>query len=321
MKPLIILNPRSGGGRTGALADDLLEVIRRHLGEVDTATTAGPRHAVELAETACREQRETVVAVGGDGTVHEIVNGLLRGCQDATHPPPRLGIVGRGTGGDFRRTLGLDNHLEAFCRAIASGRTRTVDVGRFTYATESGGEAEAHFMNILSVGMGGLVDRYVARTSKALGGTAAYFGATLRALLESRVAPLQCTVEHEGAIREVTLATRSLAICNGQYFGSGMRVAPMAQPDDGLFHVISLGAGGRARFALSSLSIYSGRHVDNPAVTVLPCSHITIDVADDDIRQRFPLDVDGEPFGLLPIDVHVVPGALEVFVGPPAQSG
>ncbi|MCC6522501.1 MAG: diacylglycerol kinase family lipid kinase [Polyangiaceae bacterium] len=313
-KPLVILNPHSGGGRAGAAAEELCAVLERHVGAFDVALTERPRHAVGLAEAAAIAGRPAVIAVGGDGTIHEVVNGLMLG-RAAGHRPPTLGIVGQGTGGDFRKSLGLEHRLDRYCEAIASGRTRSVDVGRFAYTNDDGARAEAWFVNILSVGMGGLVDRYVARASRSLGGTVAYLGASVRALWQSEVGELACQLHRGGTVEALDLATRSLAICNGQYFGSGMHVAPMARLDDGLFDVVSMGAAPKLRFMLSSLSIYKGKHVDNPAVSVHACDRIVIELANEGIRDRFPLDVDGEPLGLLPIDVRVEPGALSVFSG------
>ena len=313
-KPLVIVNPNSGGGKTGAAADELLRIIGNHLGELDTALTERPRHASEIAESAAREGRDVVVAVGGDGTIHEVVNGLMRARAELGRAP-KLGIVAQGTGGDFRKSLGLEHRLDRYCQAIASGTTRAVDVGAFSYADDDGATREAFFINILSVGMGGLVDRYVARASRSLGGTFAYLGASVRALIDSDVGRLACTL-HDGETSElVELETRSLAICNGQFFGSGMQVAPMASLDDGRFDVVSMGAAPKLSFMVSSLSIYKGKHVEQPGVRVFSCDRIEITLLNEEIRQQFPLDVDGEPLGLLPIDVRVVPRAIEIFTG------
>ncbi len=314
MNPLAIINPHSGGGRTGQRVERIEQALRGAVGALDIALTERPRHATRLARQAAIDARPTVIAVGGDGTLHEVVNGLMQARADGDGGNPLLGIVGQGTGGDFRKTLGMSAELEGFCRALRSERTRALDVGRFDYATERGGREQAYFVNILSVGLGGLVDRYVARASRALGGTAAYFGATLRGLLASRVGELECRLYEDGKPRTVLLESRSVAICNGRFFGSGMEVAPMARPDDGCFDVVAMGAGSRIGFARSSLSIYSGRHIHNPEVSVYRCQRIEMELRNREIRDRFPLDVDGEPFGLLPLDAEVIPGALEVLV-------
>ncbi|HHH11685.1 MAG TPA: diacylglycerol kinase family lipid kinase [Sorangium sp.] len=311
-KPLVILNPHSQGGRTAALADELMSVLGGYLGPLDVTHTSAPRDAVRLAEQAARESRAVVVAVGGDGTIHEVVNGLMA-ARAAGIRPPKLGILGQGTGGDFRKTLRLEHRLDQYCKAIAGGKTQAVDVGALKYRTRQGDDAQAYFINILSVGMGGLVDEYVANSGRKLGGTVAYLGASFRALINSEVGLLRCTLHDDDGAREVAVATRTLAICNGQFFGGGMQVAPMASLHDGYFDVVSLGAASRTKFALASMKIYSGSHIGQPDVQVWRCKGIDIDIKNNHIRDKFPLDVDGEPLGLLPISVEVMPAALEVF--------
>jgi diacylglycerol kinase (ATP) len=314
MKPLCIVNPNSHGGQTGRRAERLLTALTERLGSIDVARTERPRHAVEIAERAACDGRETVISVGGDGTIHEIVNGLMRAPLGSARRP-RLGIVGQGTGGDLRKTLGLEHRLESYLDVIAAGHVRAIDVGRFSYVDHEDRPAEAWFVNILSMGMGGLVDRYVATLSRSLPGVLAYFVATTRALKQSAVGELCCTLRQGGETQQLRLRCRNLAICNGRYFGSGMHVAPMAVPDDGLLHVVSLGgAGSRVGFALSSLSIYSGEHVRKPDVQVHECQGIDVELENEQARERFLLDVDGEPLGKLPVHVDLVPKALEVLV-------
>lgn len=313
MRPLVILNPMSQGGRTGARASRLARVVREHLGETDLVHTERRGHGGELAEMAAEEGRDVVIAVGGDGTIHEVGNGLMR-ARDRGLRTPKLGIIGQGTGGDFRRTLALEHRLERYGEAIARGRTRLVDVGRAAFIGHDDQPRVAYVLNILSVGLGGVVARDIASSSRLLGGTVAYFTATLAALARSGVAELRCRVTSRGVVEEHRIPTRSLAICNGRFFGGGMEVAPMAAPDDGVLHIVSLGDAPRIRFLLSSLSIYRGRHIERPQVRVLAGEAIEVDLADGAARSAFPLEVDGEPLGRLPLRVDVVPRALEVFV-------
>jgi YegS/Rv2252/BmrU family lipid kinase len=313
MKPLLIVNPRAGGGHTGAVFDKLRGPIERALGGVDVALTERPRHAIDLARDAALAGRATIVAVGGDGSIHEVVRGLMQAREQGAHAT-RLGIIGQGTGGDFRRTLGIEHRLDRYCSAIAGGKTRAVDVGRFSYATEDGRTENACFINILSTGIGGLVDRYVAEGGRQLGGTLTYFVASVRGLLASAVGVLQCTLTYKGQVREEEIETRQLAICNGRFFGSGMHVAPMAEPDDGIFEIVSLGSAPRLRFALASSKMYTASHIGQPGVAHYRCEKIVLDVANRSVVDRFPLDVDGEPFGRPPLVVEVVPRAIEVLV-------
>jgi diacylglycerol kinase (ATP) len=307
VKPVLIVNPRSGGGRTGKVWEEMRPAVERALGGAEIVHTERGGHAIELAKDAARAGAELVVAVGGDGTFNEVAGGLMLAKTDA-----RIGMIGQGTGGDFRKTLGLEHRLDKYLAALASGNERPLDVGLLSYTKEGDTKEtrERHFVNITSAGMGGLVDKYVATASRAAGGRAAYFGASLKALVNSARGRLRCTVTHEGETRDVALSSIMIAICNGQYFGSGMHVAPMARADDGVFEVVSMDAPSKLAFALRSGKIYKGEHLKDDATTHFRCSKITLTLENPDVADRFLLDVDGEPLGGLPATITCLPKAL-----------
>ncbi|MGD0676033.1 MAG: diacylglycerol kinase family protein [Polyangiaceae bacterium] len=316
MVPLIIVNPKAAGGAAGRTFPAVRAVIERRLGRVDVLATERAGHAVDLAREAARRGRSLIVAVGGDGTLHEVANGVLDGGGGAS-----VGYIGQGTGGDFRRTLGIEHRLDRYVEVLAAGQDARIDVGKARFRSHEGATQTRWFLNVLSVGMGGLVDQYVAETSKALGGTAAYFWASARALVRCERARLRCTVHDphgatpSGETHEVALDTYLLAICNGRYFGAGMHVAPMAKPHDGRFEVVSLDAPNKFALAMTSRRIYTGNHLSAPQVTHFGCDRIAIDLEDDRLRSVVLLDIDGEPLGTLPLEVELVPRALSLRVG------
>lgn len=319
MTPLLIVNPRSGGGKTGEVFDKMRRPIEGIVGPVDVAFTENPRHAVELARDAALNGREIVVAVGGDGSIHEVASGLMlaRAQLPGNTLKTRLGIIGQGTGGDFRRTLGIAHRLDQYCKAIAGGHTKCIDIGKMSYADHSGNPQEGFFINILSMGLGGLVDQYVADMGRNLGGTMTYFVASVRGLIKSRIGQLKCTLSNSktGAEpKEYTFQSRLLAVCNGRYFGSGMEAAPMALPDDGIFEVIDLGHAPKLKFFASSSRLYTGSHMNSPDVQHFQCDRIDVELLNPEAGDTFILDVDGEPLGRLPISIELIPKAIEVFV-------
>jgi diacylglycerol kinase family enzyme len=160
--------------------------------------------------------------------------------------------------------------------------------------------------------MGGLVDRYVSAVPKTLGGSAAYFVASLGALAKCRRCRLRCDVDLAAERRHEVLSTFMLAVCNGAYFGAGMHVAPMARPDDGRFEVVSIDAHSKLAFARFSRRIYSGKHLPLPGVSHFGCDRIAMQLEDESARDVFLLDVDGEPLGGLPVEVRLVPRALRL---------
>lgn len=318
MKPLLIVNPRSGGGRTGELFEKMRGPLARSVGDFDTVFTEQSRHAVDLARVAALDGRETVVAVGGDGAIHEVVNGLMQ-AQEQGAKRTRLGVIGTGTGGDFRKSLAIEHRLDKYGEAIAHSTPVPIDVARFSYATHDDAPAQAYFVNILSVGIGGLVDRYVADGSRSLGGTFAYLAASVRGLINCEVGVLGCTIHEGGQKREQEIRTRSLAICNGRFFGSGMHIAPMARLDDGILDVVDLGDAPRLRFMMVSSQVYTGAHLRHEGVKHFRCDKLELELLNKNIKDSFILDVDGEPLGRLPISIEIVRSALSVLV-PPASA-
>jgi diacylglycerol kinase (ATP) len=312
VNPLLVVNPTSGGGATGRTFAAMKETIERALGPVDVAMTERPGHGIDLAREGAIAGAPLVIAVGGDGTLHEVVNGLMQAKGGADGAPngradaTQLGMIAQGTGGDFRKALGLEHRLDKYLEALKSGRTRALDVGKFT----GGGKTGHYFVNILSAGMGGLVDRYVADASRVLGGTAAYFGASLRALVNARLGNVKATVTMDGQTTTHQIRSFMIAICNGRFFGSGMKVAPMAEVDDGVLELVALGATSKLGFAMTSRGIYTGAHIGQNGTVHLRGQKIVLDLANEDARSVYLLDVDGEPMGGLPLTVEVVPKAL-----------
>jgi diacylglycerol kinase (ATP) len=307
VNPLLVVNPTSGGGATGRTFGAMKETIERALGPVDVAMTERSGHGIDLAREGAIAGHPLVIAVGGDGTFHEVVNGLMQAKQAKPGADgARIGVIAQGTGGDFRKTLGLEHRLDKYLDALKSGRERPLDVGKFT----GGGKTGHYFVNILSAGMGGLVDRYVADSSRMLGGSAAYFGASLKALINARLGNVKITVTNKGKSETHQVRSFMIAICNGMYFGGGMKVAPMAQLDDGVLEVVALGATSKLGFAMTSRGIYTGAHIGNNGTVHLRGEKIVLDLANDDAKSVFLLDVDGEPMGGLPLTVEVVPKAL-----------
>jgi YegS/Rv2252/BmrU family lipid kinase len=306
-RPHVIVNPRSGGGRAGRTFPEVHAILERRLGAVDVSFTERPGHAIALAREAARAGASVVIAVGGDGTLHEVANGVLEARSDVA-----VGYVGQGTGGDFRRSLGIEHRLDAYVDAIAEGRDRRVDVGKVVYRGEGGAQQTRWFVNILSAGMGGLVVRYVGALSRVLGGRAAYYWASVTALARSRRGHLRCDVVLEGDKERREVDAFMIAICNGCYFGGGMHVAPMAKLDDGRFEVVSIDAPSKLAFPELSKHLYEGTHLSRPGTQHFACDRIAIDLESERARDLFLLEVDGEPLGGLPLEVELVPKALSV---------
>jgi diacylglycerol kinase (ATP) len=312
MKPLLIVNPQAAGKRTGQRWSETSTAVALVIGDFDAAFTEYRGHAEELARLAVQNDRELVVAVGGDGTLSDVANGVLSAAPPTGgETPAAVGFIAQGTGGDFRRSLGHGDSLAEFLERLTNGNERRLDVGRLDYHEADGMPSRRYVLNIVSAGMGGLVDEFVVAAPRWVGGRLAYYGATLRALAGVPLAHLRCTFTLDGASAERELDSRMLAVCNGAYFGSGMNVAPGALVDDGRLEVVSVGTSTRFELMAKSPSIYRGAHLSIKAVQHFSCQRIEIVLDDPGVRvERLPLDVDGDPRGRLPMTVEVLPGAL-----------
>ena len=322
MNPLLIVNPSAGGGRAGRTFAALRPVVERVLGRVDVQITTRAGHAILLARDAAQEGRELVIALGGDGTLHEVANGVLAAhdtydTHDARHArassPSRtaIGFIAEGTGGDFRKSLGLAHRLDQYLEAIASGRERRVDAARATYRNADGTEGKRWFVNILSAGLGGKVDRFVTEAPRALPPTAAYLWASLRAVAGTDQARMSLVVERPGRT-ELRLEAWFLAVCNGTTFGSGMRVAPMAKVDDGRLEIVALSAPSKLAFLQLASRLYGGTHIGHPGVLHLYGERVEIAPLPGPGAEPVLLDIDGEPLGRLPVAIEIVPGDLRI---------
>jgi YegS/Rv2252/BmrU family lipid kinase len=256
----------------------------------------GPGHLVTLAEQAVAEGATRIIAVGGDGTVHEVVNGILK----AGNRDVELGVLPFGTGRDFARSLGLPKRFDRALDTALFGGVQEVDLGRATYA---GGDA--WFANFAGAGISGAIARRANRSSKLLGGRVAFLVSTVWVFAGWKSARVEADVDGErrsGPMFE-------LVAMNGPYAAGGMRIAPDARPDDGWLDCVIFGDVTKLDFLTTFPKIYSGRHLAHPKIELLRGRAVTIE-ADPPI----PVVLDGEQAGTTPAHFEVVPGALRVRV-------
>ena len=340
-RPLLIVNPRAGTRRGDRGRQALVAAVEAALGAVDVALTGWRGHGIELARRAVAEERRLVVAVGGDGTLNEVVNGVLEACPPGTASSssslagPQVGLIASGTGSDFGHSVDLPATLAGQVAALASGRTRAIDVMRAEVDGPGGERIVRYSVNILSAGPGGLVVRYVHRIPGFVGGRAGYYLASLAALARTPRAEVSLRVESfedaggqggPGAsvaradgrpgptVVERTLSTYVLAVCNGRVFGGGYRVAPMAAVDDGRLEVVSGGTESRLGLVRLMPRLYSGSHLGQRGVEHFSCRRLEVALADPGQRDRFLMEIDGEELGRLPLRVEVLPRALTLRV-------
>lgn len=299
----VIVNPKSQGGRLGKRWADVADTIGRAF-PFDEAITRAPGDATRLTREALRAGAERVVAIGGDGTVNEVVNGFFDEAGAPIAPEASFALLPFGTGGDFRRTLGLPTELAAAARVIAENRRRRIDVGRLTFTSPSGERVHRIFANIASFGVSGVVDRLVNEGSKRFG-RLAFMLATARATWSYKNQRVQLTFDGADRI-EATINT--VAVANGRYFGGGMMVAPEAELDDGMFDVVAMGDFGFGDLLKSGRRLYQGTHLAMDKVTSRRAKVVEAEGVEP--GAVIELDVDGECPGRLPARFELCAGAL-----------
>lgn len=305
-RTVVIVNPRSQNGALGRRWPHVAETLRRHF-PFEEARTSAPGDATRLTAAALRDGAECVVAVGGDGTINEVVNGFFDG-DTAIVPNATFGIVPFGTGGDFRKTLKISKDLDKAAAVIARGRTTRIDLGRLDFTTHDGKPGTRLFANIASFGASGVVDRMVNESSKRLGGRLSFLLASAKATFTYKNQRVR--LEFDGDAKSaVDMTMNTVAVANGCYFGGGMFIAPNASVDDGYFDVVALGDFSPMEVLAAGRRIYAGSHLTHEKVSHRRARTLRAEPIGGEVVE---LDVDGETPGILPATFTVMPRCLAV---------
>ncbi len=309
-----IVNPASGGGRTGRAWPDIHAKLEAALGPVSTLFTDHPATphslpAANLARQAVAQGASLVIAVGGDGTINETINGLFADTSDG-RAGAALALLNTGTGGDFRKTFDLPADFIGCIERIAAGTSRTIDIGKMSFETDAGEPLSRYFNNIASFGLSGAVDRAVnrARFSKLFGGSFTYQWATLKTALSYK--PLPVRIRTDRGLDE-TINVGIAAIANGRFFGGGMMMAPDAKPDDGLLDLVIMRDTTLGDLFSGGAALQNGTHIENEKVQVVRAEWIEAEPVS---SAPVLLDIDGEAPGRLPARFEIIPATLTLRI-------
>jgi diacylglycerol kinase (ATP) len=298
-KAVVILNARAG--RFGRSPRAIHALFSGAGMECDVRLTEGPEHAIELARDAVGEGHSYLVAAGGDGTIQEVVNGMMDD-RGPRNPAAVLGVLSAGSGSDFIRTFGLARRPAQAIAFLSGDGVVEVDLGRATY-TAGGGTVTRWFANIAEAGIGAEIVRRAERVPRPFGRGryVAGFGLGLTAFSKTGA-----RIVLDG--KPVTAQLTDLIVANAQFFGGGMRIAPGADPADGVFDVLIV-KGSKREYVAALAKLYGGRHLPSPAIDEHRARRVEIE-ADDPL----PVEADGEILGTTPAVFEVVPGALRLRV-------
>jgi YegS/Rv2252/BmrU family lipid kinase len=303
-KTAFIVNPHAGNDSTGSIWPFVEALAKDRLGPFEAYMTKGPGDAVIFAKKAVSEKARLLVCVGGDGTLNEVVNGIMMH-EKSIRSDVMLGFIPNGTGCDFVRTVSIPQDIEQAMDLIASGHTRSIDLGVLFFKNHKGRDRCRYFHNITSFGLGGEVAQRVNRATKALGPFVSFMWATLISIFLYGTKSIRILID--GSF-EKEVSVWNVVVANGQYHGGGMWVAPDASVCDGLLHVTIIGDLTIPEVFLNLSKLYNGRIYDIGKVITQTCKKMAA-ISDDQVL----LEVDGEQPGMLPVVVKTVPGALEII--------
>jgi YegS/Rv2252/BmrU family lipid kinase len=297
-----LVNPASANGSTGRRWPEIARRAALAGLAGDALISEGPGQLGSLAVRAAEGGASLLVVVGGDGSVHEVVNGLLSaGRADRVE----IAVLPRGTGTDFVRSLRIPSDLDRAVEVAKHGTVRAVDAGRASYTSWDGAAADAFFANFAGAGISGAIARRANASSKALGGRLSFMWATIAVFSHWQSAAV--TIEVDGTRRAGQMF--EVLAMNGDYTAGGMWVAPEAKADDGLFDVVVIGDVTKADFIRTFPKLYRGKHLSHPKIELLRGERVQVDAA-----TPLPIVLDGEQPGTTPVRFEIVPQALRLRV-------
>ena len=297
----VIVNPAAGAGKTAKKWPQIM-VLMKSLGlDFEHDITEAPGHAIELAKSAVKKGYELVVSVGGDGTIHEIVNGLY---EAGGMPDVAVGIINTGTGADYIRTIGVPRRYKEACGCLLSPDRRTVDVGVVEY-TKKGHPQKRLFVNFAGIGFDAEVVRATTEKFKALGDVPSYLMGLFSTLMSYQNRDVSIIVDGEHGQRRIC----TVMLNNGKYGGGGMLPAPNADPGDGFFDLVIIDDITKPDLLMSLPRVYRGTHLTHPKVTLMRAREVEIKPT-----LTSAVQADGELLGEAPARFTILPAALNIVV-------
>ncbi len=289
--------------------EPLIDTLKSTFGDsasVNTYVTERVGHSAELAELAVKEGNTHIICVGGDGSLNEVANGLMKAKTSCTAEVWRnihLGVLPMGTGNDFVKTLRVPTDIVGLKQAIERDSFKTIDLGLVEYQSKHGGKQSRYFINITDVGMGGVVAEKLSRYSKWMGAMLTYQRAILSTLLTYKNQPVSAVADgftYEGSVMNFIIA-------NGKYFGSGLGIAPDADPESGKFSVVILGEISLFDYLKNLGEVKKCRKITHPDLLYRSAKQVVVTST----AAPLPIDMDGEFIGYSPMKVEVVPSVLK----------
>ncbi|NIR51708.1 diacylglycerol kinase family lipid kinase [candidate division KSB1 bacterium] len=300
----LIVNPAAGNRAVAKTWHKLNTSLKDILDDFSAEFTEKAHDATRFTQQALANGCETIIAVGGDGTMNEVVNGFFKDGK-LINPEARLGFISLGTGSDWIRTFGAERNITGAAERLMTGTVKNCDLGLVQCCDMQGKPTKRYFINVADAGFGAAVAYRVNRSTKALGPFYSYFSALVRALFAFRNIPVKLSID-ENCEEQVVF---SVVAANGQFFGGGMWIAPEARVDDGLFEVVIVEETSKFEVLANISKIYKGTLQQNPKVRFVQAKKIQVETSSEAL-----VETDGEQAGRLPACFEILPGVINVIV-------
>lgn len=303
LKTQVIVNPESNKGQTRKRWGHIREGIKHFIREFKYEFTDRPLHAIELTRAAIKDGTELVIGVGGDGTMNEIANGFYED-RKIINPEATLGIVPSGTGCDLMRSLKIPLKLKDAMSVITQAPSSAMDVGKVRFRTAGGGFDERFFLNVADFGVGGEVVQKVNQR-RLERKASSYIRCLVTTMMQYKSKRVRIRVDDRDLPPEEYLIG---AVANGRIFGKGMKIAPNARLDDGLFDFVYVKSMKFLEFCLHAWKLMNGTHLNHRKICLIQSRKI--EAIPEDERETVLLELDGEQLGTLPATFEMVPRSL-----------
>ncbi len=301
-KTNVIVNPESNRGRTRKRWEEIRQGLKSFIREFKFEFTEKPFHATDLARDAIKDGADLVIGVGGDGTMNEIANGFFEDSR-IINPEAALGLVPSGTGCDLIKSLNIPAGLKGALQVLTDAPAVRMDVGRVRYRSNAGADEERFFLNVADFGLGGEVVRRV--TERRLQRKASsYVRCLVTTMVQYKIKRVRIRVDDRNLPDGEYLIG---AVANGRIFGKGMKVAPDARLDDGLFDSVLVRGFRFLEFCRHGWKLMNGSHVTHPKVTVVRGRKVEAWPGE---GEDVLLELDGDQLGRLPATFEIIPRNL-----------
>jgi YegS/Rv2252/BmrU family lipid kinase len=300
-KTALIVNPNSSNGKT----KKELPYIERYIKfQYEIFLTENKKHAIYLTRDCLKNGFDRIIAVGGDGTFNEVVNGFFEN-NNLINKNAKLGFIPSGTGSDFIKTLNIPKSYKDAIDIIEKNNYKKIDIGLVHFSINSK-KSYRYFINIADVGIGGEVVDRVNKKTKILGGFISFLIATLETVLEYENKSVKVIIDNN---KELELKINNIVVGNGKYFGGGMKILPYANPFDSYFDIAIIGNISKIEFFLNVPKVYFGKNIYDRNIFFEKAKNVKVFS-----NQEIKLDIDGEQEGFCPVEFELIPECIKVLV-------